>query len=67
MQRNKVSSAPIVTHIRSGRKVNNDQIAVAIDIEKDDNLFDDEDDDKCMFNFNIFFYDDISYFIRSCY
>lgn len=56
-----------MTHIRSGRKVNNDQIAVAIDIEKDDNLFDDEDDDKCMFNFNIFFYDDISYFIRSCY
>ncbi|XP_020264591.1 centromere-associated protein E isoform X2 [Asparagus officinalis] len=46
VQRNKASSAPIVTHIRSGRKVNNDQIAIAIDSEKDDNLLDDEDDDK---------------------
>jgi len=46
VQRNKVSSVPAVTHIRSGRKVNNDQIAIAIDTEKDDNVLDDEDDDK---------------------
>lgn len=46
VQRNKVSSGPIAAHIRSARKVNNDQIAIAIDVEKDDNTLDDEDDDK---------------------
>ncbi|KAG0466779.1 hypothetical protein HPP92_018359 [Vanilla planifolia] len=44
VQRNKTSSIPIT--IRSGRKVNNDQIAIAIDPEKDDSVLDDEDDDK---------------------
>ena len=55
MQRNKVSSAPAVTHICSGRKVNNDQIAIAIDTEKDDNVLDDEDDDKGKLISTIFF------------
>ncbi|WOK96337.1 golgin subfamily B member 1 isoform X2 [Canna indica] len=39
-------SAGIVTHIRSGRKFNNDQIAIAIDRENDENVINDEDDDK---------------------
>ncbi|XP_008811441.2 uncharacterized protein LOC103722610 isoform X1 [Phoenix dactylifera] len=44
--KNKVSSGAVVTHVRSGRKVNNDQIAIAIDTENDDNVLADEDDDK---------------------
>ncbi|XP_073010197.1 uncharacterized protein [Typha latifolia] len=38
--------AAVVTHVRSGRKVNNDQVAIAIDVEKNDSVLDDEDDDK---------------------
>ncbi|URE41598.1 hypothetical protein MUK42_05277 [Musa troglodytarum] len=44
--KNESASAGIVTHMRSGRKFNNDQIAIAIDTEKDDHVIDDEDDDK---------------------
>jgi len=55
VQRNKVSSAPAVTHIRGGRKVNNDQIAIAVDMEKDDSILDDEDDDKGKLISTIFF------------
>ncbi|KAG1331963.1 centromere-associated protein E [Cocos nucifera] len=44
--KNKVSSGAVVTHVRSGRKVNNDQIAIAIDTENDNNMLVDEDDDK---------------------
>ncbi|XP_020580370.1 golgin subfamily A member 4 isoform X2 [Phalaenopsis equestris] len=46
MQRNKASSASIATIVRSGRKLNNDQIAIAIDSKKDDGVLEDEDDDK---------------------
>ncbi|KAK8968256.1 hypothetical protein KSP40_PGU008335 [Platanthera guangdongensis] len=45
VQRNKVSSSPVATHVRSGRKVNNDHIAVSIDSENH-GLLVDEDDDK---------------------
>ncbi|XP_010927246.2 uncharacterized protein [Elaeis guineensis] len=44
--KNKVSSGAVVTHVRSGRKVNSDQIAIAIDTENDNNMLVDEDDDK---------------------
>lgn len=44
MQNEKVSPAAVVTQIRGARKVNNDQ--VAIDVEMEDKPFDDEDDDK---------------------
>ena len=63
VQRNKVSSAPAVTHIRSGRKVNNDQIAIAIDMEKDDNVLVDEDDDKGKLISTIFFFAGIRSYI----
>ncbi|KAI0518852.1 hypothetical protein KFK09_006288 [Dendrobium nobile] len=46
VQRNKASSGPIAAIVRSGRKVNNDHIAIAIDSEKDDGALEDEDDDK---------------------
>lgn len=51
IQKNESASAGIVTHMRSGRKFNNDQIAIAIDTEKDDHVIDDEDDDKGEFFF----------------
>ncbi|MQL83523.1 hypothetical protein Taro_016014 [Colocasia esculenta] len=35
-----------VSHARSGRRVNTDHIAVAIDLEQDNSTLDDEDDDK---------------------
>ncbi|KAG9449211.1 hypothetical protein H6P81_009176 [Aristolochia fimbriata] len=35
-----------VTHVRGGRKVNNDQIAVGIDLESGESSLVDEDDDK---------------------
>ncbi|XP_026663084.2 golgin subfamily A member 4-like [Phoenix dactylifera] len=44
--KNKVSSGALVTHVRGGRKVNSDQIAIAIDTENDNNMLVDEDDDK---------------------
>ncbi|KAL0922155.1 hypothetical protein M5K25_006120 [Dendrobium thyrsiflorum] len=46
VQRNKASSGPIATIVRSGRKINNEHIAIAIDSEKDDGALEDEDDDK---------------------
>ncbi|PKA57560.1 hypothetical protein AXF42_Ash018535 [Apostasia shenzhenica] len=46
VQRNKMSSGPVATHVRTGRKINNDQIAIAIDPERYDAVLDDEDDDK---------------------
>ncbi|KAL6629826.1 hypothetical protein ACP70R_029591 [Stipagrostis hirtigluma subsp. patula] len=41
----KVSPAAVVTQIRGPRKVNNDQVAIDVEMEKDKPL-DDEDDDK---------------------
>ncbi|KAL6600419.1 hypothetical protein ACP70R_045219 [Stipagrostis hirtigluma subsp. patula] len=41
----KVSPAAVVTQIRGARKVNNDQVAIDVEMEKDKPL-DDEDDDK---------------------
>ncbi|KAL5974128.1 hypothetical protein ACLOJK_030791 [Asimina triloba] len=37
---------PIAPHIRSLRKINNDQVAIAVDVETGNNTLDDEDDDK---------------------
>lgn len=46
VQKTEPVSAGVVTHVRTGRKFNNDQIAIAIDVEKGENVIDDEDDDK---------------------
>lgn len=45
MQNDKVSPAAVVTQIRGARKVNNDQVAIDVEMHKDKPL-DDEDDDK---------------------
>lgn len=45
MQNDKISSAAVVTQIRGARKVNNDQVAIDVEMQKDKPL-DDEDDDK---------------------
>lgn len=37
---------PITSHVRSVRKVNNDQVAIGIDMESGVSALDDEDDDK---------------------
>lgn len=52
MQNEKVSPAAVVTQIRGARKVNNDQVAIDVEMEKD-KPFDDEDDDKCKHMFCI--------------
>ena len=44
MQNEKVSPA-VVTQLRGARKVNNDQVAIDVEMDKDKPL-DDEDDDK---------------------
>jgi len=45
VQNENVSPAAVVTQIRGARKVNNDQVAIDVEMEKD-KPFDDEDDDK---------------------
>lgn len=45
MQNDKVSPAAAVAQIRGARKVNNDQVAIDVEMHKDKPL-DDEDDDK---------------------
>ena len=45
MQNDKVSPAAVVTQIRGARKVNNDQVAIDVEMHNDKPL-DDEDDDK---------------------
>ncbi|CAA7408249.1 unnamed protein product [Spirodela intermedia] len=40
------TSASVTPHARSGRRVNSEQVSVAIDIEQDNASLDDEDDDK---------------------
>ena len=44
MQNDKVSPS-VVTQLRGARKVNNDQVAIDVEMDKDKPL-DDEDDDK---------------------
>lgn len=46
MQRDKLNPGAVVAHVRSGRKVNNDQVAISIDTENDDHSLHDDDDDK---------------------
>lgn len=48
LQRSKRSVAlgSISPHVPSLRKVNNDQVAVGIDLESDETVLEDEDDDK---------------------
>ncbi|XXG58041.1 hypothetical protein AAC387_Pa04g0451 [Persea americana] len=41
-----VTLGPITPHVRSVRKVNNDQVAIGIDMESGVSALDDEDDDK---------------------
>lgn len=48
-QNEKVSPAAVVTQIRGARKVNTDQVAIDVEVEKDKPL-DDEDDDKGKFS-----------------
>ena len=45
MQNDKVSPTAVGTQIRGARKVNNDQVAIDVEMQKDKPL-DDEDDDK---------------------
>nr|CAD1825448.1 unnamed protein product [Ananas comosus var. bracteatus] len=44
--RDKLNPGAVVAHVRSGRKVNNDQVAISIDTENDDHSLHDDDDDK---------------------
>lgn len=47
MQANKrVVPGTVASQVRSLRKTNNDQVAVAIDVHPDSGKLDDEDDDK---------------------
>lgn len=47
MQANKrVVPGTVASQVRSLRKTNNDQVAVAIDVDPDSRKLDDEDDDK---------------------
>lgn len=41
-----VTGTPLTPQVRSLRKVNNDQVAIAIDMDPSSTRLDDEDDDK---------------------
>ncbi|KAJ0965593.1 hypothetical protein J5N97_026731 [Dioscorea zingiberensis] len=45
-QKRNISASAVTPHVRALRKVNGDQIAIAIDNEQDNNALNDEDDDK---------------------
>ena len=58
MQNDKVSPTAVGTQIRRAQKVNNDQVAIDVEMHKDKPL-DDEDDDKggkksCMLNLGLY-------------
>jgi hypothetical protein len=71
MQNDKVSPTAVGTQIRGARKVNNDQVAIDVEMQKDKPL-DDEDDDKgknksCMLKFRFILLTLLSGLFPICY